>query len=121
MGDLKEGRLTFGSLMEIGVTNGMIKSLHDTMRNQLKTLFDEIRKLSSKLQDNDATAAEVNSNHLEHSIILIDHLHLNRTVDSDQVKFPDLMLDQLFGSLLCLMDNRQRLYDDNLSKSIVNL
>merc|ERR550519_2077068 len=31
------------------------------------------------------------------------------------------MLDELFGSLLCLMENRQRLHDDNLSKSIVNL
>ena len=48
---LKQDELAIGSLMETGVGNGMIKSLHDTLRNQLKNLFDEIRKLSSKLQN----------------------------------------------------------------------
>jgi len=119
--DFKPDEQGFGALMEIGVKNSMIKSLHDTMRNQLTNLLDQIRKLSSKLQDNDVSAAEVDLKEFENAMILIDHLQLNLDVDLEQRKYPDLMLDELFNSLLCLMENRQRVNDENLSKSIVNL
>ena len=118
---LKQDELAFGSLMETGVGNGMIKSLHDTLRNQLKNLFDEIRKLSSKLQNSDTSAAEVSSKEFENAIILIDHLRVNHEIDEDQKKYPDLLLDELFCSMISLMENRQRLQDENLPKSIVNV
>ena len=78
------------------------------MKNQLTCLLTEVKRLSLNLKNCDKKGAiEVNRIEFDNAGVLVDHLPINAQVNCDLTKYPDLILDELFISIQCLIDKHE--------------